>query len=207
MRCAQRRAATPVLVIARGDTAVRDVARRRSDLRRAGGAARHRGCAAQRPGVARAIRDPSSSSHGDAPLIRPETLQRLLAAHASSPRACTLLLGSPGGPVGHGQGRPRRRRPRPAHRRGGRSRARASPSRWNAMPASTCSTGPSSGPPSTGSRPPTPRASTTSPTSSPCSPDPSRAWSCAIPTRSSGSTTAVIWPPPRRCSAAGPSTH
>jgi bifunctional UDP-N-acetylglucosamine pyrophosphorylase/glucosamine-1-phosphate N-acetyltransferase len=31
----------------------------------------------------------------DAPLIRAETLERLLAMHASSPRACTLLLGVP----------------------------------------------------------------------------------------------------------------
>jgi bifunctional UDP-N-acetylglucosamine pyrophosphorylase/glucosamine-1-phosphate N-acetyltransferase len=40
---------------------------------------------------------------GDAPLIRPETLERLLAAHASSPRACTLLLGIPTDPSGLGR--------------------------------------------------------------------------------------------------------
>jgi bifunctional UDP-N-acetylglucosamine pyrophosphorylase / glucosamine-1-phosphate N-acetyltransferase len=40
---------------------------------------------------------------GDAPLIRTETLQGLLAAHASSPRACTLLLGIPTDPSGLGR--------------------------------------------------------------------------------------------------------
>jgi bifunctional UDP-N-acetylglucosamine pyrophosphorylase / glucosamine-1-phosphate N-acetyltransferase len=40
---------------------------------------------------------------GDAPLIRAETLERLLAAHASSPRACTLLLGLPTDPSGLGR--------------------------------------------------------------------------------------------------------
>jgi bifunctional UDP-N-acetylglucosamine pyrophosphorylase/glucosamine-1-phosphate N-acetyltransferase len=41
--------------------------------------------------------------HGDAPLIRPETLQRLIAAHASSPRACTLLVAIPADPSGLGR--------------------------------------------------------------------------------------------------------
>jgi bifunctional UDP-N-acetylglucosamine pyrophosphorylase/glucosamine-1-phosphate N-acetyltransferase len=40
---------------------------------------------------------------GDAPLIRAETLERLIAAHASSPRACTLLLGVPTDPSGLGR--------------------------------------------------------------------------------------------------------
>jgi bifunctional UDP-N-acetylglucosamine pyrophosphorylase/glucosamine-1-phosphate N-acetyltransferase len=40
---------------------------------------------------------------GDAPLIRVETLERLIAAHASSPRACTLLLGLPTDPSGLGR--------------------------------------------------------------------------------------------------------
>jgi bifunctional UDP-N-acetylglucosamine pyrophosphorylase/glucosamine-1-phosphate N-acetyltransferase len=40
---------------------------------------------------------------GDAPLIRAETLVRLLAAHAISPRACTLLLGVPADPSGLGR--------------------------------------------------------------------------------------------------------
>jgi bifunctional UDP-N-acetylglucosamine pyrophosphorylase / glucosamine-1-phosphate N-acetyltransferase len=40
---------------------------------------------------------------GDAPLIRAETLERLLAAHASWPRACTLLLGIPRDPSGLGR--------------------------------------------------------------------------------------------------------
>jgi bifunctional UDP-N-acetylglucosamine pyrophosphorylase/glucosamine-1-phosphate N-acetyltransferase len=39
----------------------------------------------------------------DAPLIRTETLERLLAAHAASPRACTLLLGIPVDPSGLGR--------------------------------------------------------------------------------------------------------
>ncbi len=40
---------------------------------------------------------------GDQPLIRPETLQRLIAAHAESPRACTLLVGVPADPTGMGR--------------------------------------------------------------------------------------------------------
>jgi bifunctional UDP-N-acetylglucosamine pyrophosphorylase/glucosamine-1-phosphate N-acetyltransferase len=40
---------------------------------------------------------------GDAPLITAQTLQRLMAAHASSPRACTALLGLPSDPSGLGR--------------------------------------------------------------------------------------------------------
>ncbi len=40
---------------------------------------------------------------GDAPFIRPETLRRLIAAHAESPRACTLLVGVPSDPSGLGR--------------------------------------------------------------------------------------------------------
>jgi bifunctional UDP-N-acetylglucosamine pyrophosphorylase / glucosamine-1-phosphate N-acetyltransferase len=40
---------------------------------------------------------------GDAPLITADTLQRLIAAHASSPRACTVLLGVPSDPSGLGR--------------------------------------------------------------------------------------------------------
>ena len=40
---------------------------------------------------------------GDAPFIRSETLQRLIAAHAESPRACTLLVGVPSDPSGLGR--------------------------------------------------------------------------------------------------------
>ncbi len=40
---------------------------------------------------------------GDAPLITAETLQRLMAGHASSPRACTVLLGVPTDPSGLGR--------------------------------------------------------------------------------------------------------
>jgi bifunctional UDP-N-acetylglucosamine pyrophosphorylase / glucosamine-1-phosphate N-acetyltransferase len=40
---------------------------------------------------------------GDAPLIRSHTLERLLSAHASSARACTLLTGVPADPSGLGR--------------------------------------------------------------------------------------------------------
>jgi bifunctional UDP-N-acetylglucosamine pyrophosphorylase/glucosamine-1-phosphate N-acetyltransferase len=55
--------------------------------------------------VPHALRDPGPVLvvHGDAPLLRPETLGRLLAAHASSPRACTLLVGLPADPSGMGR--------------------------------------------------------------------------------------------------------
>src|SRR5579864_3082024 len=92
----------PVVVIARGDTAVRD---------RVGDAAT---CVEQENplGTGDALRSvpmsmrgvgPVLVTHGDAPLIRAETLQRLLADHASSPRACTLLLGVPSDPSGMGR--------------------------------------------------------------------------------------------------------
>jgi bifunctional UDP-N-acetylglucosamine pyrophosphorylase/glucosamine-1-phosphate N-acetyltransferase len=99
------RAATgsaPAVVIARGDQAVRDVL---------GGAAT---CVEQPAalGTGDALRSvpealratgPVLVIHGDSPLIRPETLRRLLAAHAASPRACTLLVGLPGDPSGLGR--------------------------------------------------------------------------------------------------------
>jgi bifunctional UDP-N-acetylglucosamine pyrophosphorylase/glucosamine-1-phosphate N-acetyltransferase len=55
--------------------------------------------------VPEALRHPGSVMVlvGDAPLITAETLQRLMAAHASSPRACTLLLGVPTDPSGLGR--------------------------------------------------------------------------------------------------------
>ena len=40
---------------------------------------------------------------GDEPLIRPETLRALIAAHAASPRACTLLAWTPADPSGLGR--------------------------------------------------------------------------------------------------------
>ena len=92
----------PVVVIARGESAVRDLL---------GDAAT---CVEQEAalGTGDALRSVPSSMrapgpvlviHGDVPLIRPQTLQRLLAAHASSPRACTLLLGLPTDPSGLGR--------------------------------------------------------------------------------------------------------
>lgn len=92
----------PVVVIAPGETAIRamlgdaatcveqEVARGTGDALRS---------------VPEALRDsgPVLVIHGDAPLIRTETLRRLLAAHASSPRACTLLLGVPADPSGLGR--------------------------------------------------------------------------------------------------------
>src|SRR5579863_8883208 len=55
--------------------------------------------------VPEALRDPGSVMVlvGDAPLITADTLRRLLAAHDSSPRACTLLLGVPADPSGLGR--------------------------------------------------------------------------------------------------------
>jgi bifunctional UDP-N-acetylglucosamine pyrophosphorylase/glucosamine-1-phosphate N-acetyltransferase len=40
---------------------------------------------------------------GDVPLISAETLNRLLSAHAATPRACTLLVGIPADPSGMGR--------------------------------------------------------------------------------------------------------
>jgi bifunctional UDP-N-acetylglucosamine pyrophosphorylase/glucosamine-1-phosphate N-acetyltransferase len=99
------RAATgsaPAVVIARGDTAVRDLL---------GGAAT---CVEQQAALGtgdalRSIPEPLRATgpilviHGDSPLIRPETLRRLLEAHAASPRSCTLLVGLPGDPSGLGR--------------------------------------------------------------------------------------------------------
>ncbi|MGA7989242.1 MAG: bifunctional UDP-N-acetylglucosamine diphosphorylase/glucosamine-1-phosphate N-acetyltransferase GlmU [Candidatus Dormiibacterota bacterium] len=92
----------PVVVIASGDTQVRDVL---------GDAAV---CVEQGAplGTGDALRSvppdlrrdgPVLVTYGDAPLIRAETLERLLAAHATSPRACTLLLGVPADPSGLGR--------------------------------------------------------------------------------------------------------
>jgi bifunctional UDP-N-acetylglucosamine pyrophosphorylase/glucosamine-1-phosphate N-acetyltransferase len=55
--------------------------------------------------VPQELRDPGSVVVlvGDAPLITADTLQRLMAAHASSPRACTVLLGVPTDPSGLGR--------------------------------------------------------------------------------------------------------
>jgi bifunctional UDP-N-acetylglucosamine pyrophosphorylase / glucosamine-1-phosphate N-acetyltransferase len=94
--------APPVVVIAAGDTQVSD---------RLGEAAN---CVEQSTalGTGDALRSVPASLRslgpvlvlvGDAPLIRSETLARLLAAHQLSPRACTLLLGIPADPSGLGR--------------------------------------------------------------------------------------------------------
>jgi bifunctional UDP-N-acetylglucosamine pyrophosphorylase / glucosamine-1-phosphate N-acetyltransferase len=94
--------APPIVVIAKGETQVSDLL---------GGAAI---CVEQEGpfGTGDALRSVPDSLRelgsvlvlvGDAPLVRAETLERLLAAHASSPRACTLLLGIPRDPSGLGR--------------------------------------------------------------------------------------------------------
>src|ERR1700720_3504164 len=99
------RAATgsaPVVVIARGDTAVRDLlgdaatSVEQDNPLGTGDALRSVPASMRHPG-------PILVTHGDAPLIRPETYQRLLTAHMSSPRACTLPLGIPADPSGMGR--------------------------------------------------------------------------------------------------------
>ena len=100
------RAATgsaPVVVIARGRHRGSRPPRGRRHMRRAG---KRRSAPAMRCGAFPSVdarSGPVLVTHGDAPLIRAETFQRLLAAHASSPRACTLLLGIPADPSGMGR--------------------------------------------------------------------------------------------------------
>jgi bifunctional UDP-N-acetylglucosamine pyrophosphorylase/glucosamine-1-phosphate N-acetyltransferase len=93
---------TPVVVIAKGDTAVRDLL---GDAATCVEQQAARGTGDALRSVPEPLRDtgPVLVVHGDSPLLRPETLQRLLAAHASSPRACTLLLGIPADPSGMGR--------------------------------------------------------------------------------------------------------
>jgi bifunctional UDP-N-acetylglucosamine pyrophosphorylase/glucosamine-1-phosphate N-acetyltransferase len=93
---------SPVVVIAKGDTQVRDllgdsaICVEQESALGTGDALRS---------LPRSLRDsgPVLVLVGDAPLISPETLQGLLTAHASSPRACTLLLGIPSDPSGLGR--------------------------------------------------------------------------------------------------------
>jgi bifunctional UDP-N-acetylglucosamine pyrophosphorylase/glucosamine-1-phosphate N-acetyltransferase len=93
---------TPILVIARGDTAVRDVV---GDEATCVEQEAPRGTGDALRSVPESLRDPGPVLvlHGDAPLIRPATLQRLLTAHASSPRSCTLLVAAPADPTGLGR--------------------------------------------------------------------------------------------------------
>ncbi|HVC40841.1 MAG TPA: bifunctional UDP-N-acetylglucosamine diphosphorylase/glucosamine-1-phosphate N-acetyltransferase GlmU [Candidatus Saccharimonadales bacterium] len=92
----------PVVVIARGDTAVRDLL---GDTARCVDQEVALGTGDALRSVPETLRGhgPVLVVHGDSPLLRPETLRRLLAAHASSPRACTLLLGVPADPSGMGR--------------------------------------------------------------------------------------------------------
>jgi bifunctional UDP-N-acetylglucosamine pyrophosphorylase / glucosamine-1-phosphate N-acetyltransferase len=99
------RAATgsaPVVVTASGDARLRDVL---GDAAICVEQAAPLGTGDALRSVPEALRHPGSVMVlvGDAPLITAETLQRLMAAHASSPRACTLLLGVPTDPSGLGR--------------------------------------------------------------------------------------------------------
>src|SRR5579864_68006 len=100
VRAAIKRA--PVVVTARGDMAIRDLLGDSATYVEQESAL---GTGDALRSVPAAMRDtgPVLVTHGDAPLIRGETYQRLLTAHASSPRACTLLLGIPGDPSGMGR--------------------------------------------------------------------------------------------------------
>ncbi|HEY6469404.1 MAG TPA: bifunctional UDP-N-acetylglucosamine diphosphorylase/glucosamine-1-phosphate N-acetyltransferase GlmU, partial [Candidatus Dormibacteraeota bacterium] len=93
---------TPVVVIAPGETAVRALLEDKAT------------CVEQTAqlGTGDAVRSVPADLRGsgpvlvlvgDAPLIRAETLERLLAAHASTARACTLLTGVPTDPSGLGR--------------------------------------------------------------------------------------------------------
>jgi bifunctional UDP-N-acetylglucosamine pyrophosphorylase / glucosamine-1-phosphate N-acetyltransferase len=94
--------ATPVVVVASGQTAVRDFI---GDAAECVEQTHPLGTGDALRSVPAALRSsgPVLVIGGDAPLIRPDTLQRLLAAHASSPRACTLLAAIPTDPSGMGR--------------------------------------------------------------------------------------------------------
>ena len=93
---------TPILVIASGDIAVREAV---GDGATCVEQEAPRGTGDALRSVPESLRDPGPVLvvHGDAPLIRPETLQRLLTAHAGSPRSCTLLVAAPPDPTGLGR--------------------------------------------------------------------------------------------------------
>ena len=94
--------AAPVVVVAKGDSAVRGTL---ADAATCVDQDAARGTGDALRSVPESMRGPGPTlvMHGDAPLITPETLRRLLAAHASSPRVCTLLLGVPADPSGMGR--------------------------------------------------------------------------------------------------------
>jgi bifunctional UDP-N-acetylglucosamine pyrophosphorylase/glucosamine-1-phosphate N-acetyltransferase len=92
----------PVVVIAPGDTRLRDVL---GDAAICVEQEAPLGTGDALRSVPEELRDAGSVMVlvGDAPLITAGTLQRLMAAHASSPRACTVLLGVPTDPSGLGR--------------------------------------------------------------------------------------------------------
>ncbi len=92
----------PIVVTGSGDTRLRDVL---GDAAVCVAQAAPLGTGDALRSVPEALRDPGSVMVlvGDAPLITADTLRRLLAAHDSSPRACTLLLGVPADPSGLGR--------------------------------------------------------------------------------------------------------
>jgi bifunctional UDP-N-acetylglucosamine pyrophosphorylase/glucosamine-1-phosphate N-acetyltransferase len=94
--------ATPVVVVAAGQTAISDLL---GDTAECVEQTQPLGTGDALRSVPTTIRatGPVLVTGGDAPLIRPETLQRLLAAHRSSPRACTLLAAVPSDPSGMGR--------------------------------------------------------------------------------------------------------
>ncbi len=92
----------PVVVIAAGETQIRDLL---GDTAVCVEQAAPLGTGDALRSVPASLRSdgPVLVTVGDAPLIRAETLERLLVAHATSPRACTLLLGVPADPSGLGR--------------------------------------------------------------------------------------------------------
>jgi bifunctional UDP-N-acetylglucosamine pyrophosphorylase / glucosamine-1-phosphate N-acetyltransferase len=92
----------PVVVVAAGDSALRALlAEKATCVEQA--APLGTGDALRCVPADRRDNGPVLVTVADAPLIKAETLERLLATHASSPRACTLLLGVPTDPSGLGR--------------------------------------------------------------------------------------------------------
>ena len=103
---------------------------------------------------------------GDTPLLRPATLDELVATHVANDNAATLLTAVHGRSHRLRPGGPRHRRAGAAHRRAARRQPRRAGGAARCAPASTPSAATSSARRCAGCRPTTPRASTTSPTSS-----------------------------------------
>jgi bifunctional UDP-N-acetylglucosamine pyrophosphorylase/glucosamine-1-phosphate N-acetyltransferase len=92
----------PVVVIARGETAVRELLGESATCVEQG-IPRGTGDALRSVPPELRASGPVLVTYGDAPLIKPETLRRLLAAHGSTPRVCTLLVAIPADPTGMGR--------------------------------------------------------------------------------------------------------